>query len=349
MNNKILQSVIKITEQQDVESLDQSLVKALAENLSLKTINLYKLVNETSKDNLEQVISLSIQRNKEDEAIYCWDDKINTVSNNHYLNTWLSDRQSAIYPNNQDDQVYSVYPLMSDTKLVGVIEIVSHKGIINDETLINDLIKIYGNCLFFIYKSERDKLTGLLNRQSFDTKFKRLIKNQLNKQREAFENKTGNEHRKQTTNSHAWLAVFDIDHFKRVNDQYGHVCGDEVLLKLSQKMKAFFRSSDLLFRFGGEEFVIILEPIPYEMAERTLERFREKIASNNFPLVNKITVSGGYVKITDADYPTAFIERADQALYYAKSHGRNNVCSYERLVDRGELHKPKEIGAVDLF
>lgn len=72
----------------------------------------------------------------------------------------------------------------------------------------------------------------------------------------AFEHKITNKYRKQSNDSFAWLAIFDIDYFKRVNDQYGHVCGDEVLLNLPQKMKSFFRSSDLLFRFGGEEFVL---------------------------------------------------------------------------------------------
>lgn len=85
------------------------------------------------------------------------------------------------------------------------------------------------------------------------------------------------------------------------------------------------------------------------MAHRTIERFREEIKKSVFPLAKKITISGGYIKITDADYPVAFIERADQALYYAKSHGRNNVCDYELLVNSGELPKPKELGTVELF
>lgn len=349
MNNKILQSIIKITEQRDVETLDHGLITALAENLPLKSITLFKLDNQTTKDSLEQVISLSIQSNEKNEAIYSWNDETSAASDNHYAETCLSDRQSASYPNIHDNQVNHLFPLISDHHIIGVLELVSHQDLMNQKELVNDLIKIYGNCLFFINKSERDKLTGLLNRHSFDTKVRRLIKTQQTKQRLAFENKTANEHRRQSAESFAWLAIFDIDHFKRVNDQYGHVCGDEVLLKLSQKMKDFFRSSDLLFRFGGEEFVVILEPIPYVMAQRTLERFREKIESSVFPLVKTITTSGGYIKITDADYPTAFIERADQALYYAKSHGRNNICNYELLVNRGELPKPKELGAVDLF
>ena len=114
-------------------------------------------------------------------------------------------------------------------------------------------------------------------------------------------------------------------------------------------MKSFFRSSDLLFRFGGEEFVVILEPIPHEMAHRTLEIFRGEIEKSVFPLAKKITISGGYIKITDADHPMAYIERADQALYYAMSHGCNNVCNYELLVSSGELPQPKELGTVDLF
>ncbi|MDH5551988.1 MAG: GGDEF domain-containing protein [Nitrosomonas sp.] len=250
---------------------------------------------------------------------------------------------------NSDHQLFIFYPLVCEEKIVGAIEICASEDLNHEQELIDSLIQVYGNCLFHINKSERDKLTGLLNRHSFETKFKRLIATQQAKQRSAFEQKTAYEHRVFNPDSFAWLAIFDIDHFKRVNDQFGHVCGDEVLLKLSQKMKSFFRSSDLLFRFGGEEFVVILEPIPHEMAQRTLERFREKVEESVFPLVENITTSGGYIKITDADYPAVFIERADQALYHAKSSGRNKICNYELLVDSGELPKPKEIGGVDLF
>lgn len=114
-------------------------------------------------------------------------------------------------------------------------------------------------------------------------------------------------------------------------------------------MKAFFRNSDLLFRFGGEEFVIILEPTSPEMAKQTLEQFCKKIADSNFPLIENITISGGYVKVTDLNYPVTFIEHADQALYFAKKNGRNCMHSYELLVEQGKLPNPIEKGEIELF
>ncbi len=348
MTNKILQSVINITKQREIESLDRSLLSSLAEHLPCKVISLFKLRGETKTNNLEKILSLSVQNESDNEFVLLWNNESEIVSYNKSLDECLSNRKNLTY-RDSDNQLFYVSPLFCDETIIGVLEICAKEGSSNAQELIDELTQIYGNCLFHINKSERDKLTGLLNRHSFDTKFRRLIKDQQIKQRLAFERRVANKYRKLSDNSFAWLAIYDIDHFKRVNDQYGHVCGDEVLLKLSQKMKSFFRSSDLLFRFGGEEFLVILEPIPHEMAHRTLERFREKIEESTFPLVKKITISGGYIKITDGDYPMAFIERADQALYYAKSHGRNKVCNYESLVNSGELSKAKELGSVDLF
>lgn len=348
MNNLTFQSVIQITKQRDNESLDRSLMTALAENLPLRIISLFKLTNEIDDISLEPALCLSVRSEGNNKTSLQWDEVLDETTHSKSLKTCIADRKKIVY-RNSDHQLFNFYPIVCEEKIVGAIEICAPEDLNHKQELIDNLIQVYGNCLFHINKSERDKLTGLLNRHSFETKFKRLITNQQVKQRLAFEHKTANKHRQLAADSFAWLAIFDIDHFKRVNDQYGHVCGDEVLLKLSQKMKAFFRSSDLLFRFGGEEFVVILEPIPQEMAQRTLERFREKIEKSVFPLVENITTSGGYIKITDADYPTAFIERADQALYHAKSNGRNKICNYELLVDSGELPEPKEIGGVDLF
>ncbi|MBP6367323.1 MAG: GGDEF domain-containing protein [Nitrosomonas sp.] len=348
MEKRILQSVINMTEQRDVDSLEYGVVVTLAELLPLNSISLYKLVGDKPEDGIEEVICLFAGENGEIQARYKQNNEVNIVKENQYLYSCLLDRKEVLYKNG-NGQTHMISPLICDKKIIGAIEIASNKDLKKFKELINGITRIYENYLYILNKSERDKLTGLLNRHSFDTKFSRLLQIQKDEKQSDSKSQVTNERRQQATDSHAWLAIIDIDHFKNVNDKFGHVCGDEVLLMLSQRMKAFFRSSDLLFRFGGEEFVIILEPIPHEMAERTLERFRNKVADSNFPLIEKITISGGYIKITDLHYPVTLIERADQALYYAKKNGRNCMYSYESLVERGELSVQIESGKIDLF
>ena len=140
-----------------------------------------------------------------------------------------------------------------------------------------------------------------------------------------------------------YFAMLDIDHFKRVNDSFGHLYGDEILVHFANLMRATFRAGDQLYRFGGEEFVLIYGvDAPTHGGEGTLERFRAAVEAFDFPGVGKITVSIGYTRIVDAQTPAAtLIDRADQSVYYAKAHGRNRVCSWEGLVAAGELKPPK--------
>lgn len=147
----------------------------------------------------------------------------------------------------------------------------------------------------------------------------------------------------------AWLIITDIDHFKRVNDTYGHVFGDEVILTISQIMKTCFRCSDLLFRVGDEEFVILLEPVRKKTAEKLLNKFRKAISEHKFSQIDNVTVSAGYTSISDKDYPPAILENADKALYYAKENGRNCSYNYESLIQKGKITPAKKGRPVDLF
>ena len=103
------------------------------------------------------------------------------------------------------------------------------------------LAELYGNQLRLIDSRERDQLTGLLNRQAFTNCFLQLT-----------------DSRAAALGSDLWLAVLDIDHFKRVNDTFGHLIGDEVLLRFARIMECCFRYTDRLFRFGGEEFLVLM-------------------------------------------------------------------------------------------
>jgi GGDEF domain-containing protein len=131
-----------------------------------------------------------------------------------------------------------------------VLSIISLKGDENIRSSLEDMTyiaQIYGNFLFLINEAERDTLTSLYNRRTFDAKLARMLSVQKSIKHTEIKNRTTDEQRDLKLEECAWLVTIDIDYFKRVNDQFGHIAGDEVLLQLSQKMKDFFRSTDLLF------------------------------------------------------------------------------------------------------
>ncbi|WP_312886301.1 GGDEF domain-containing protein [Bacillus sp. NTK034] len=115
------------------------------------------------------------------------------------------------------------------------------------------------------------------------------------------------------------IILFDIDHFKAVNDQFGHQVGDEVLKFLSELVKKETRASDLCFRIGGEEFLIILPETGIHITEIVAERIRKTTECTTSPSGNPITVSMGIGSFSE------LMNRTDQALYKAKHEGRNRV------------------------
>ena len=153
------------------------------------------------------------------------------------------------------------------------------------------LLTIFVNSLALLDKFERDPLTGLLNRQSFDYRFEHLVTHYRDNPR------------RERVRGPPWLAIADIDHFKRVNDLHGHLFGDEILLLFSRVMRQSFRFDDLLFRYGGEEFVVILHNTNTTGAARALERFRAAVESFEFPRVGRATISLGWVAVRPNEPP----------------------------------------------
>ncbi|MEQ8660656.1 MAG: GGDEF domain-containing protein [Gammaproteobacteria bacterium] len=168
------------------------------------------------------------------------------------------------------------------------------------------LSEIFANQSQLIDQRERDVLTGLLNRQALTQRFMHMLPITP------------------AAPQSLWLAVLDLDHFKRVNDSHGHLIGDEVLLHTARLMESVFRFTDALFRFGGEEFVVLMLS-DENGAQVALERFRARVASHAFPRVGAVTVSTGYTRVDPGMLPPVAIDIADQALYEAKRSGRNRV------------------------
>lgn len=123
------------------------------------------------------------------------------------------------------------------------------------------------------------------------------------------------------------IMLIDIDHFKEINDNYGHLVGDEVLKILAQILRDGVRKSDVIARWGGEEFVILLPDSELSSATKLAEILRLRIAEYDFKLVKKITCSIGIVRWNEGENPDQLLKRVDEKLYYAKETGRNKIIS----------------------
>ncbi|MBE0499748.1 MAG: cache domain-containing protein [Campylobacterales bacterium] len=152
-----------------------------------------------------------------------------------------------------------------------------------------------------------DTLTGIYNRYYFNT---------------ALEKEIYRAHRYERSFA---LLMFDLDHFKKINDTYGHAIGDMVLLTLSNLVVSCLRESDIFARIGGEEFIIILPETGEELSLEIAERIRKNIESYSFEPVKKVTISIGLVRHKSEEGLEELLRRVDSALYEAKNSGRNRV------------------------
>ena len=243
----------------------------------------------------------------------------------------------------------TVFPLTTDRELVGVLELRT------DDTLdaaalhlVGSILRIYRNFQALLDYSERDTLTGLLNRKTFDEAFYKLA-TLPDRHADATDGQTVADRRVAPALQPHYIGVIDIDHFKLVNDNFGHLIGDEVLLLLSRLMRSVFRFHDRLYRFGGEEFVVLMRCAGDAEAGIAFERLRATVQGYGFPQIGGITVSVGYTRFNPGDTPNASFERADRAVYWAKTHGRNQVFSHAALVASGDLAGASKVGDVELF
>lgn len=321
----VLEKIVTLTSERDSNALELALAQALFTLAGIENIAMYSAGNI---NRAKHALS-SAQELPKTEEIKA--DMVDSLS--HCLETAkITDVQ---YQNKR----LTLFPLLcSKLKPLAVIG-VEQSSDARDNDLTIKILKIYHNFIALMNDNERDTLTGLLNRKTFDLKINHIIAGLQN----------AGQHN-QNNDKPSYLAIFDIDHFKRVNDTYGHLMGDEVLLLFSHLLEKNLRDKDLLFRFGGEEFVGIFQCPSDETMVYVLNRIRQIVEHHPFPQVGQVTVSCGYTRIEPDDLSSNIMDRADTALYYAKNNGRNQVCQHERLVALGLLAADDTSGGeIELF
>jgi len=344
---QVIDSLAEITRHHDRELLEKSLTATLAEFIPAQEFRLYKVLGT---DPEVQIALLTLAR----KGVTITD----PTPGNHPVSPALSAAVAEAVESGSvvqiDDlrghQMHLVYPVFDrENEIYGVLVQTAHRLHLDEQRFTHGLLRVYSNYLMLLEESQRDKLTQLLNRENLDREVTKIIIANAKRRRRQEE---APDARRASDEEKHWVMVADLDHFKRINDNFGHLYGDEVLILFARLLESAFREEDQVFRYGGEEFIVIFKTGSRNDARRVCERLRSTVEHHAFPKVGNITVSIGVVKISDQEGTPGVIDQADKALYFAKENGRNQVCFYKDLVERGIVSDTvieQETGTVDFF
>jgi diguanylate cyclase (GGDEF)-like protein len=348
MTETLLKHLVEITGHRDHALLDTSVLSALHELIGAKQVRVLEIFRQADAllvrprvwINNGKVASLEENADAQHDGVPLADYPV--------LIDCIEQRHASAAEIAADGSHILWMPVWTNDKVTACIEISSAAPYSSQMLhVIEGILSVYRNYQNLIDYSERDSLTGLYNRKTFDEKFSRMVSAAAPHENPAAQNQ--DERRLSQGVCEQWLAVVDIDHFKRVNDTFGHLYGDEVLILIANLLRSSFRSEDRVFRFGGEEFVILLRSTTLDNALRIFERFRSNVEKYDFPQVGQVTVSLGFVRISQYETPVVILGHADQALYHAKSNGRNRVCHYDELVNEGLLQSGVSNDTAEFF
>jgi diguanylate cyclase (GGDEF)-like protein len=322
--SRLLDSVATATSTRDRDDLDLAIADLLRQFLGAYEIALYRILQDGEVTRLVRraivVAGASARADDSDDA-----QAAPLSASPPAWRECLARKQVVEYAGEASHWI-TLVPVLGVRDSAGLLYIEAQGRLPPREIeLVHGILRICRNHIALLDYGELDTLTELLNRKTFESRFHKMLQRQSPAGAAAEDQDA------------SWLALVDIDRFKSINDGFGHLFGDEVLLLVSQEMRRCFRGADLLFRYGGEEFVILLDRASEGGAQVALNRFRTAIESRTFPQVGQVTVSIGYTRMLAQDLAGKCVERADAALYYAKNHGRNNIRYFEDLVATGDL------------
>ncbi|MFD1384933.1 GGDEF domain-containing protein [Rhodanobacter aciditrophus] len=330
ISNNILHHIENFTAQRDKELLAFSLLKSIRNILTPVKASILTL-NSKDEPTMEITLASSDKCRFNHKNIHLPPEIKKSIE---YMNSWQLDEFVDAY----DHQHVSFHLLKQSRQNAQYLVITLDKKPSKSENyIIKGMLSIYSNFSSLLIEAQTDELTGLMNRKTFEESIVKLY--------QKFDVED-DEHTEQSN----WIAIIDLDHFKNINDNFGHLYGDEVLIHVSRVMQQTFRHDDLLFRFGGEEFVILMKNRGRKDCERVLEALRQNVQNIKLPNIDAITVSIGVCEFNDDVFHITLMDRADQALYYSKQHGRNQITFFDQVVAEGlAVESQVNAGEIDLF
>ncbi|MBA6341407.1 GGDEF domain-containing protein [Colwellia sp. MB02u-10] len=341
-SSTIINHIADFTSQRNTELLAFSLLKSVNNMISCSST---KIITIDKKRDIRANISF------ENDHYTVNDTSIEIDSALRHSFEHMNDSSMAALTLKTETGYSVIYLLHHDRKSEQFLIINLEKKMAKENAyILSGILSIYSNFIKLLNESQTDELTGLANRKTFDSAISSVF-NALPQEHEKVESERRAPNKVIVKEQHKyWLVIIDIDDFKRVNDEFGHLYGDEILIHLAQIIRSNFRNEDLQFRFGGEEFVILLSANNQMECMQILERFRRNVEEYQFPNLDTVTVSIGVVEFKKDTFHITSIDYADQALYQSKRSGKNQITFFENMLSKG-IAKKSDIqgGSVDFF
>ena len=338
-NNPKFKAIVGLTQFRDLRALRTGLVATIIGDIGTNfPTRLYERSLESLPWSVVEFYEIATKEKLIPQGYYCKIDDLFTDGQrlaDLVLLDHVSGPEVVAFDQTLDGRPRTIFPIYAGNNLLGGL-IIEGNLPLEEKIFIDTVLQVYSNLFLLLKNSIQDCLTGLLNRQMFDRNIQKMDSTTPKKRRDREEEEE------------CCIAFFDIDHFKRVNDEFGHLQGDEVLVQFSKLMTEFFRESDDKYRYGGEEFVAMLKGVSLTVAINILNRFRERVANYLFPQVGQITVSIGVAYVDNTLPIISVIEQADKALYFSKKHGRNRVTNWEDIANDKPLADDNQLSSDNL-
>ena len=355
----LIDHLIALTDHRDRDHLELTLSKALIAMLPIDRVVLARVVSEDSVRRWLDIASLDARGGgKIVDPLRVDFATLHPIEDNKDRLRCIQGRTEVeVAWAGENGPRITYLPLFNDARNSeeGVVEVHSGTPLTPEQTqTIAAMLHVFRNMYNLLAYSDRDALTGLLNRKALDDTFYSAVLEELEAGQDARSQAlaapvAAGQERRHRVPPNYWLGTVSVDSFTALSDQYGHLIGEEVLLLVARILNNTFRTYDRIYRFGGDQFAVLMHCPDEALVLAAFERFRANMEKFNFPQVGRVTACAGFTRVGPDDSPSTALERAERAVDYAQRNGCNKVFSHGDLVRKGFVEAGAKTGAVDLF
>ena len=334
--------LIRITDHRDRDFLEYTLAKAVLNLLSVRRVLVAHVMREVGEQRWFEVASLDADGGGKvaDPLRIDFSSMKPLKDAPDRLKCLLDQDKIEVAKAGLHGARITYIPLVSDLspEMQGVLEIHSAATLsAADLQTIGQLHHVYCNIYKLLAYSDRDALTGLLNRKSLDNAFYSAVLDELDgDEPEAGATRVQEHERRHRVPPNYWLGMVVIDNFSALNDLHGRLVMEEVTVLVARIMTNTFRTHDRLYRLSGDQFVVLFHCPEESLALGAFERMRGNVEKIKFSQAGDITISAGFTRIVMEDSPATALERNGDAVDFAQKNGGNQVCSHLDLERKGD-------------